>query len=89
MVIALFSTGLFPPAELNEVPRTIFSNDKNKNFYDQIAWFHEGHAAKLTLDYTGRAGFFSSTVRSTIETFGVGTRMATPSSFPFSSGMAR
>jgi len=31
----------------------------------------------------------SSTVRSTSDTFGVGTRMATPSSLPLSSGMAR
>ena len=31
--------------------------------------------------------FDSSTVRSTTETFGVGTRIAIPSSLPFSSGM--
>ena len=35
------------------------------------------------------AFFPSSTVRSTSDTFGVGTRMAMPSSFPFSSGIAR
>ena len=33
------------------------------------------------------AGLLSSTVRSTMETFGVGTRMAIPSSLPFSSGI--
>ena len=60
---ALFSTGLFPPAELNEVPRTIFSNDKNKNFYDQIAWFSDFESATMEnmltgLHYEGVAGSF-------------------------------
>jgi exonuclease III len=60
---ALFSTGLFPPAELNEVPRTIFSNDKNKNFYDQIAWFSDFESATMAnmltgLTYDGVAGSF-------------------------------
>ena len=36
---AFVSTGLWPPAELNHVPRTIFDNDKTSHFYDQIAWF--------------------------------------------------
>ena len=36
---AFAATGLFPPAELNHVPRTIFDNDKTSHFYDQIAWF--------------------------------------------------
>jgi exonuclease III len=60
---ALFSTGLFPPAELNEVPRTIFSNDKNKNFYDQIAWFSDFESVTMEnmltgLRYEGVAGSF-------------------------------
>ncbi len=58
---ALFSTGLFPPAELNDVPRTIFSNDRNKNFYDQIAWFSnfQNMENMLTgLRYAGVAGSF-------------------------------
>lgn len=60
---ALFSTGLFPPAELNEVPRTIFSNDKNKNFYDQIAWFSNFQSPTMEnmltgLRYEGVAGSF-------------------------------
>lgn len=36
---AFFSTGLYPPAVLHDVPRTIFDNDAKKNFYDQISWF--------------------------------------------------
>ncbi|MGA9101994.1 endonuclease/exonuclease/phosphatase family protein [Aeromicrobium sp.] len=58
---ALFSTGLFPPAELNDVPRTIFSNDKNKNFYDQIAWFSDFQNMENVLTglrYDGVAGSF-------------------------------
>jgi exonuclease III len=60
---ALFSTGLFPPAELNNVPRTIFSNDKKKNFYDQIAWFSNFESITMEniltgLRYDGVAGSF-------------------------------
>ncbi|MET3206737.1 UNVERIFIED_ORG: hypothetical protein ABID57_003335 [Arthrobacter sp. UYEF1] len=36
---AFISTGLWPPAELNTVPRTIFDDDKTRHFYDQLAWF--------------------------------------------------
>jgi hypothetical protein len=36
---AFISTGLWPPTELNAVPRTIFDDDKTKHFYDQLAWF--------------------------------------------------
>ena len=35
------------------------------------------------------AGFFSTTSSDTSDTFGVGTRMAVPSSLPFSSGSTR
>lgn len=38
---AFVSTGLWPPTELNHVPRTIFDNDKQHHFYDQIAWFSD------------------------------------------------
>jgi endonuclease/exonuclease/phosphatase family metal-dependent hydrolase len=57
---AFVSTGLFPPAELNDVPRTIFSNDKSKHFYDQIAWFSEptGESLLESLHYTRRGGSF-------------------------------
>jgi endonuclease/exonuclease/phosphatase family metal-dependent hydrolase len=36
---AFVSTGLWPPAELNDARRTIFDDDKNRHHYDQIAWF--------------------------------------------------
>jgi endonuclease/exonuclease/phosphatase family metal-dependent hydrolase len=36
---AFVSTGLWPPAELNDIPRTIFDNNRTRHFYDQIAWF--------------------------------------------------
>jgi hypothetical protein len=41
------ATGLWPPAELNNVPRTIFDDDKSQHFYDQIAWFSEPDGAPL------------------------------------------
>lgn len=60
---AFVSTGLSPPPELDNVPRTIFSRRK-KGFYDQIAWFHEqdeqksaDHRPYLSLVYSGRAGY--------------------------------
>ena len=31
------SAGLWPPSELNTVPRTIFDDDKTKHFYGQVA----------------------------------------------------
>jgi len=53
---AFTSTGLTPPAQLDEVPRTIFAGDRG-HFYDQIAWFTGAHGVpELTLAYTGRAG---------------------------------
>ncbi|NNC13762.1 endonuclease/exonuclease/phosphatase family protein [Planctomonas sp. JC2975] len=60
---AFVSTGLWPPAELSGIPRTIFDNDKTKHFYDQIAWFMDVEAAQpkslLTgLTYNGHAGSF-------------------------------
>ncbi|MBG6181878.1 endonuclease/exonuclease/phosphatase family protein [Arthrobacter sp. CAN_A1] len=55
---AFVSTGLWPPTELNDVPRTIFDDDNSTNFYDQIAWFSEPDGTTLlqTLTYTGKAG---------------------------------
>jgi exonuclease III len=57
---AFTSTGLRPAPELNGVPRTIFNNDNEGHFYDQIAWFHNDDGSDLlkSLDYTGQAGHF-------------------------------
>ncbi|MCU1521326.1 MAG: hypothetical protein JWN19_1711 [Arthrobacter sp.] len=57
---AFVATGLWPPAELNDVPRTIFDDDKNRPFYDQVAWFSEPDGTPLLdgLTYTQRAGCF-------------------------------
>jgi endonuclease/exonuclease/phosphatase family metal-dependent hydrolase len=57
---AFISTGLFPPAELAEVRRTIFDNDLTRHFYDQIAWFSEPTGASMlkSLTYTHRGGGF-------------------------------
>jgi hypothetical protein len=30
-----------PPAELNNVPRTVFDDNNSRHFYDQIAWFSD------------------------------------------------
>lgn len=58
---AFTSTGLRPPAELDNVPRTIFGQGKEKR-YDQIAWFcGEGAVPVLSLTYSGRAGCFDFT----------------------------
>ncbi len=56
---AFTSTGLTPPAELNDVARTIFDDPGGGHFYDQIAWFTgSGGVPALSLRYTGRAGGF-------------------------------
>ncbi|GAA2226854.1 hypothetical protein GCM10010413_22740 [Promicromonospora sukumoe] len=60
---AFVSTGLWPPAELNGVPRTIFDDDPDRHHYDQIAWFSDAArpGAPSLLDgltYTGRGGGF-------------------------------
>ncbi|GAB4085057.1 hypothetical protein GCM10028784_16870 [Myceligenerans cantabricum] len=60
---AFVSTGLWPPDELNTVPRTIFDNDKDHHHYDQIAWFSDPtqpDAPSLLdgLTYTRRGGNF-------------------------------
>jgi endonuclease/exonuclease/phosphatase family metal-dependent hydrolase len=55
---AFTATGLRPPPELRDLPRTIFHRPDSNHFYDQIAWFGEGNRAALTLEYSGRAGNF-------------------------------
>ena len=57
---AFVSTGLYPPTELDKVPRTIFDNDKTQHFYDQIAWFSTptGDSMLDGLTYSLRAGTF-------------------------------
>ena len=57
---AFVSTGLFPPAELNRVRRTVFDDDGSNNFYDQIAWFSQPDGAPLlnAMTYTNRGGGF-------------------------------
>jgi hypothetical protein len=57
---AFIETGLWPPAELNEVPRTIFDDDKDRNFYDRTAWFSQPGGTSLLEDitYNERAGSF-------------------------------
>ena len=44
---AFIATGLWPPAELNTVPRTTFDDDKTRHFYDQVAWFSNPDGASL------------------------------------------
>ncbi len=60
---AFVSTGLWPPAELNAVPRTIFDAGTGDHFYDQIAWFSDPSKPDLPsfldgLTYTHRGGSF-------------------------------
>nr|WP_104140636.1 endonuclease/exonuclease/phosphatase family protein [Arthrobacter sp. ZGTC131] len=57
---AFIATGLWPPTELDKVPRTIFDDDNDRHFYDQIAWFSEPDGTPLLrgLTYGQRAGSF-------------------------------
>jgi endonuclease/exonuclease/phosphatase family metal-dependent hydrolase len=60
---AFLSTGLWAPAELDEVPRTVFGNDGARNFYDQIAWFSDPTRPDLPsllqgLEYARHGGSF-------------------------------
>lgn len=58
---AFVSTGLFIPDDMNEVPRTIFSDPETPKFYDQIAWFTKnGGVPALSLTYL-RGGYFDFT----------------------------
>ena len=55
---AFTSTGLFVPADLDEVPRTIFSQPDRPKFYDQNAWFIKGgQVPALSLRYLRGGGF--------------------------------
>ncbi|WP_104132522.1 endonuclease/exonuclease/phosphatase family protein [Cryobacterium sp. M91] len=58
---AFVSTGLWPPTELNDIPRTVFDNDTSRHVYDQIAWFSDpdGKSLLTSLTYTLRAGSFN------------------------------
>lgn len=60
---AFVATGLWPPEELNEVPRTLFDDARERHFYDQIAWFCDPTDRRLPallqgLSYTRRGGGF-------------------------------
>ena len=56
---AFTESGLHPPPELNDVPRTVFAGKKKGGFYDQVAWFDDPAGVPLlTLRYTGKAGGF-------------------------------
>lgn len=60
---AFVSAGLWPPAELADVPRTLFDDDRTRHFYDQIAWFSDPEKADAPdlldgLTYTHRGGGF-------------------------------
>ena len=61
---AFVSTGLFPPGQLSNLPRTIFDSTHHPHHYDQIAWFSTVHADGTVhslldgLAFTGRAGNF-------------------------------
>lgn len=61
---AFVSTGLDIPADLQDVPRTIFSDPQHPHlnkFYDQIAWFTgRNDLPALSLSYS-RGGFFDFT----------------------------
>ncbi|MDH6235261.1 endonuclease/exonuclease/phosphatase family protein [Cryobacterium sp. CG_9.6] len=60
---AFIETGLFPPPELNKLPRTIFDDETAPHFYDQIAWFTTNTNPVQSLlrgmTYTGRGGSFN------------------------------
>jgi endonuclease/exonuclease/phosphatase family metal-dependent hydrolase len=61
---AFTSTGLHVPDSLQQVPRTIFSDNENptqEKFYDQIAWFTEGNGREaISLEYRN-GGYFDFT----------------------------
>lgn len=61
---AFTSTGLHTPDDLNTIPRTIFSEPDEpdtEKFYDQIAWFTDGHGyPRLSMEYA-RSGSFDFT----------------------------
>lgn len=56
---AFTSTGLTVPADLNQVPRSVFHDAKKplQKYYDQIAWFEAGEKRHLSLDYVKGGSF--------------------------------
>jgi len=57
---AFISSGLTPPAELLDAPRTVGERTGLHSFFDQIAWFTNGNREALTLTYR-TAGTFDWT----------------------------
>lgn len=60
---AFVSTGLWPPVELNDIPRTVFDDEKHHHHYDQIAWFNDPTKPDMPslldgLTYTRHGGGF-------------------------------
>lgn len=55
---AFTSTGLRPAPQLAGLSRTTSDKAGKEHYYDQIAWFTDQGRAKLTLNYSGRAGRF-------------------------------
>ncbi|MFL6062232.1 MAG: endonuclease/exonuclease/phosphatase family protein [Marmoricola sp.] len=61
---AFVSTGLFPPGQISNLPRTIFDSTDHPHHYDQIAWFSDVaadgtmHNLLHGLDFSGHAGSF-------------------------------
>lgn len=55
---AFVEQGLRPPDEFKGKNRTLPTKDGKGTYYNQIAWFTEEGRAKLTLEYSGRAGSF-------------------------------
>ena len=54
---AFFATGLYPPAVLHGVHRTVFDNDLDRHFYDQISWFTPTLADGTTVSRLDGIGF--------------------------------
>lgn len=58
---ALTSTGLHTPADLNAIPRTIFSEPdepRTQKFYDQVSWFtNDNGEPRLSMQYAGGGCF--------------------------------
>lgn len=57
---AFIATGPWPTTQLNQVRRTIFDDDNDRHFYDQIAWFSAPNGTSLLkrLTYAQRARSF-------------------------------
>src|ERR1700681_2211224 len=85
------TTLVYPESTMDEFELPLKSADtSSSSVYPRIP-FIAPLAAEFNAALTDStvAGLSTNTVRSTTLTFGVGTRMAYPSSFPFSSGITR